>query len=217
MAFLEKLKDRILDAHTFLGMNKRDIKRNDNTIYLTRYYLFRKPFKWMPSLYLHCFHESDEDMELHDHPWRNSISFILSGSYREEYRDKNGCVQSRSVTPGMFNIIPANKFHRVDLETEKVWTIFLSGSKEKDWGFWNRDTGVYVGWREQEAKKLRTSILNQYRYLMNELLKARVAEGGNLSEALESSYVERLDELWWKLSETEQDILESEFGSGIGP
>ena len=47
--------------------------------------------------------------------------------------------------------------------------------------------------------------LDSYRSLMNELLILRETEGGELPEELESSYVERLDFLWWKLSEAEQD------------
>ena len=47
--------------------------------------------------------------------------------------------------------------------------------------------------------------LDSYRSLMNALLILRETEGGELPEEIESSYVERLDVLWWKLSETEQD------------
>jgi hypothetical protein len=52
--------------------------------------------------------------------------------------------------------------------------------------------------------------LDKYRKLMNELLILREAEGGELPDELESSYVERLDKLWWSLSQAEQGEYEAE-------
>lgn len=152
MHFLEKLKNILVDFHSSKNMEKRVITRKNNEKYLSRYYLFRKPVKWLPSVYLHCFHASDEDQELHDHPWSSSFSIILSGSYREEFRE-NGLVKSRIMKPGMINLVSGNKFHRIDLETEKVWTLFVSGPKSKNWGFWNRNTGKYVDWKTHEQNK----------------------------------------------------------------
>jgi hypothetical protein len=59
--------------------------------------------------------------------------------------------------------------------------------------------------------------LDSYRSLMNELLILRETEGGELPEELESSYVERLDFLWWKLSEAEQDEYEAELADADAP
>lgn len=47
--------------------------------------------------------------------------------------------------------------------------------------------------------------MTPYRRLLNELLFAREAEGGELPVDEESSYVERLDKLWWELSEDERN------------
>jgi hypothetical protein len=58
-----------------------------------------------------------------------------------------------------------------------------------------------------------TSFLNDYQYLMNELSKLRKASGGNLSVELESLYVEQLDDLWWRLSEKEQQAYEEELAN----
>ena len=132
----------------------RTITREDGEPYLTRYYIFRKPFKWMPSIYIHCFHSSDTDVELHGHPWGHSISFILKGSYLEEYR-VGDLVKTRILSPGMFNYIPANKYHRIDLQDKEVWTLFISGAKPKydTWYFWNRDTKEYWDWRDHNQMK----------------------------------------------------------------
>lgn len=55
--------------------------------------------------------------------------------------------------------------------------------------------------------------LDSYRSLMNELFILREAEGGELPEELESSYVERLDVLWGKLSEAERNEYEAELAA----
>ena len=122
---------------------KKEIYRLDEEKYLTRYYLIRKRFYWMPGVYLHCFHAGDHDMELHDHPWARSFSFILKGRYLEEYRVGNE-VKQRILSPGMFNFVSGDKFHRVDLLDKQVWTIFVSGARVKDWGFWCRYTDKYT-------------------------------------------------------------------------
>jgi len=124
----------------------RQIYRRDKSLYLTRHYIYRKPIKSLPSVYLHCFHASDEDLELHSHPWKFSLSLILSGSYKEEYR-VGDVVKSRILKPGDFNFITNKKFHRVDLLTPTVWTLFVSGPKTDDWGFWDRYTKAFENWR----------------------------------------------------------------------
>jgi hypothetical protein len=140
---------------TFFNLKVREIYRRDNNKYLTRYYIFRKPFKWMPSIYLHCFHSSDEDLELHNHDWHRSISFILSGSYLEERFGSNNKIITRILKPGNFNYIKDKDFHRVELKTKRVWTLFISGSKAKGngWGFLDRDTLNYVPWQEHVGSR----------------------------------------------------------------
>src|SRR5690606_6181888 len=63
----------------------RKLKRKhigwDGELYMTRFYLGRLG-KW--NFYLHRFLRGDNDRRLHDHPWANSYSIILSGSYVEE-------------------------------------------------------------------------------------------------------------------------------------
>lgn len=135
--------------------------------YLSRYYLTARPTmpdgsepfrngqvregaEWPNgpiALYLHRFHRSDEDLALHNHPWRWAVSLILTGGYSEERRIGNRVVR-RSVLPLTLNFISADDFHRVDLFEEDAWTLFLSGPKASSWGFWDRRTGEYVPWRE---------------------------------------------------------------------
>ena len=141
-------------------LEKRVVNRRDGNPYLERYYIFHgSKFKFLPGIYLHKFLSGDEDPELHNHPWGSSVSLILSGGYLEERRkDKivDGEVKrhvvSKKITPGMFNLIKKNDFHRVDLLEDYAWTIFFSGNREQDWGFWNRDTDEYVPWRDHVSK-----------------------------------------------------------------
>lgn len=131
----------------------RSIERRDGQPYLTRYYIFRKPVSWLPSIYLHEFHSSDEDVELHSHPWKYSISFLLFGKYKEYIREKHHSVKSRVLRSGNFNFVRHDKFHRIDLLTSSVWTLFISGPKVSDWGFWNQETGEYLQWEEHIRRK----------------------------------------------------------------
>lgn len=134
-------------------LKHRDIYRRDTQKYLTRHYIYRKPVDWMLSCYLHLFHSGDEDLELHDHPWDFSISLILWGSYKEERFDKNFNIITKIYKPGMINIIRGTDFHRVDLLTSKVWTLFISGRKKKNWGFIDRNTLKYWPWEEHSKHK----------------------------------------------------------------
>ncbi len=133
---------------------KKEIYRSDKGVYLTRHYLIphNRP-KWIPGIYLHCIHASDEDAELHDHPWKSAFSLILSGSYKEEVRTDYDQVMFRVLNPGDFNIIKGTRFHRLDIINGEVWTFFVSFSRHKDWGFWNRSTKVYTQWEEFEKLK----------------------------------------------------------------
>jgi hypothetical protein len=61
------------------------------------------------------------------------------------------------------------------------------------------------------------SALDSYRKLINELLILREAEGGDLPVEVESAYVERLDDLWWQLSEDDQAEYEAELAKATPP
>lgn len=130
--------------------------------YLDRYYVCGpnvkffpneiKPFlKWLPfTLYVHNFHASDEDRELHNHPWQ-AKSFILAGGYIEEYRvgpPGSRIVLQKVVSPFRFNKIGPDHFHRVDLIEDDAWSLISVGDKSGSWGFWDREKDEYAGWKE---------------------------------------------------------------------
>lgn len=97
-------------------------------------------------LYLHRFHRGDLDRELHNHPWRWSLSLILAGGYLEERRQGDRIVRRR-LRPGAINWIGQDDFHRVDLTDGECWSLFVAGPKVSGWGFWDRSSGEIIPWR----------------------------------------------------------------------
>lgn len=108
-------------------------------------------------LYLHHFHRGDDEYELHSHPWRWAVSVVLAGGYSEERLGRGGRIAWRTLGPGSINVLRANTFHRVELIEEDAWTLILTGPKRDTWGFWNRDTYLFVNHREfhQRMRELR--------------------------------------------------------------
>ena len=138
-----------------VGLKSRTIE-TDGRPYLTRFYVWpgkprtnddedsatsKLPF----AIFVHFFHRGDSDRELHNHPWKTSVSLILSGGYVEEREEG-----LRTLRPGMINVIRGTDFHRVELlkPDQGCWTIFIAGRKASDWGFKARGSNVFVPWRE---------------------------------------------------------------------
>jgi len=94
---------------------------------ITRYKLLKTR---IGNLYVHRFHRSDEDRELHDHPWF-FISLILVGGYVEE--TKTG---KRMKVPGMILFRPARWAHRTELVGgRECWTLVWTFPRSREWGF----------------------------------------------------------------------------------
>jgi hypothetical protein len=129
----------------------------DGDPYLTRYYLRRRrksatdnEAQGLVSIYLHYFHRGDEDWALHNHPWKISLSLILTNGYVEERWVKNG-IRKRKIRPGSFNIIRWSDFHRVELNRPDrgAWTLFITGPRvQEDWGFWHPKMPQFVPWQQ---------------------------------------------------------------------
>lgn len=97
-------------------------------------------------IYLHYFYRGDEDKELHNHPWKRAVSFILTGGYIEERRNEFDKVVCNFVRPRTLNIIRGSDFHRIikNPKVDHVWTLFITGERYQDWGFWDRESGKYT-------------------------------------------------------------------------
>lgn len=121
-----------------------------------------------PGILLHKFVASDKIGEIHNHPWRWSVSFILLGAYREsrsmpkrgdfiekgeiEFRE----IQTRDLLAGDINYIDANDFHRVELLDKEVWTLFVHGPRTQTWGFAKAIANETVPYRNVVSRTFRS-------------------------------------------------------------
>ena len=102
-------------------------------------YLFRwhlTPRNRYLNIYLHKFCQSDDGRALHDHPW-NSVSIMLKGSYDEVFNN-----ETKRRNAGQIFGRKATTAHRIEIVYGPVWTIFITGPKVREWGFWRPK-----GWR----------------------------------------------------------------------
>ena len=97
--------------------------------YLRRWWIL--PRNDYTNLYLHEILASDDDRALHDHPWA-STSFIIDGSYIEHL--PNG--ESHIRVAGDVIHRKAEQLHRLEIpEGGKAISLFITGPKERKWGF----------------------------------------------------------------------------------
>ena len=103
------------------------ITGRDGTPYLRRFYLLKTR---RLSIYVHEILRSDEDRELHDHPW-DFTSIILSGSYLETTRIFG--LFTFNVIKQRGNIIrhKAEDAHRLTVIDGPVWTLVFTGPKRQ--------------------------------------------------------------------------------------
>lgn len=143
MAMLCKFVAKHMNLHAIPDRTNKD------DIYLARYHTTddQKEARW----FLHNIKRPDYEEYAHNHPYRWQLSFILSGSYDEEYLeglpDRDGhpsrrlsilldnFVRKRRCR--FFNWIPNDRYHRITKLHGDVWTLFIHGPKHgKSWGFW---------------------------------------------------------------------------------
>ncbi len=107
--------------------------------YMERWYIL--PRNPRTNVYLHRILRSDDDRALHDHPWHNT-SLVLLGGYREHTPD--GVFERQ---PGdIVHRAPTDR-HRLEIDEPAV-SLFLTGAKVRDWGFWCDGGDRFVPWQE---------------------------------------------------------------------
>lgn len=116
--------------------------------YLFRWHII--PQNRSGNVYFHIQTESDPERPLHDHPW-DSTSVILAGGYIELINPAPGeseCHTSRvDRKPGDVIHRPGTWAHRLILPTHIPYSmsLFSTGPKVKDWGFWMKNGWVSYG------------------------------------------------------------------------
>jgi hypothetical protein len=115
-----------------------EIKDKDGGLYLRRFFLLGH-WKSSWALMLHCFHRSDWDRHLHDHPWP-FLSLILTRGYYEVTASGHKWYHPLSLL-----YRPATWTHRVKLDERggPVWTLVWRGKKVRSWGFHTEAGWVY--------------------------------------------------------------------------
>lgn len=146
------LRNLISDALETFGarIERRLIPRGKEKLpYLYRNFLEGKQAPdGEPGLFLHKFVSSDQEGQLHNHPWQWSASFILVGAYKETRANigakegdqilLTGQWKKRQFNAGDINFIRKDDFHRVDIVpsvADHVWTLFLHGPRVDNWSF----------------------------------------------------------------------------------
>ena len=111
--------------------------------YLLRWYLI--PRNPVLNIYVHHFLRSDDDRALHGHPWAFNCSILMQGKYLEHTPDG---VFLRRVGDSKFRwgVAP----HRVELTTGPCWTLFITGPRVREWGFYCPQG--WVSWQKFTAK-----------------------------------------------------------------
>lgn len=120
-------------------MLKRPPDRIIGDSYLHRWHLLPRN-RWF-NVYLHRYTGSDDDRALHDHPW-HSVSFLLRGRLREHLQGG----RRRVIARGWPVFRRPRMAHRLELLSEDALTLFITGPKVRDWGFY-----CPQGWRHWQA------------------------------------------------------------------
>lgn len=120
----------------------QNITRADDQPYLLRLIVFR--CAWF-AVYVHWF-MGDDDLCLHDHPWRFA-SIILRGGYWE-WTDSG----RRWYPPGSVLLRPPQWRHRIVREPGRMpVTLVVAGRKRRDWGFWTHRG--FIHWKRYSHRE----------------------------------------------------------------
>lgn len=109
----------------------------DDAVYLRRWWLVRR--NNYLNIYLHQM-ILDDDAVFHDHPYW-SVSLMLHGRLTEFYckNPPDGPRQYRSVSAGQIVFRSGRFAHQLVIPDHlrgATWTIFITGPRYKEWGFW---------------------------------------------------------------------------------
>lgn len=122
--------------------------------YMFRFWLFNpyhpckglRSYRWFRwSIRLHHIRREDLSPDMHSHPWW-ARTFILRGWYTVEYLDPIWDMEghyglqpdrlSKIMLPGDTDTLSPDTFHHItEVSPGGVWTLFITGKYENEWGF----------------------------------------------------------------------------------
>ena len=103
---------------------------------MKRWYVI--PRNRLLNIYLHHVRRDDPDKELHDHPW-HSVSWLLEGRLREVTFAEDWSERGQWIEAGSVVFRTANLAHRLEVADGGAWTLFITGPRFREWGFWCLD------------------------------------------------------------------------------
>lgn len=125
---------------------------NAEAPYLRRWWIL--PRNEGCNVYLHEILRSDEDRAGHDHPWANT-SMLIEGGYEEVvYCPERPWEEDRRVLRTAGDVVTrwAHDTHRLIVpEGGRAVSLFMTGPKLRDWGFWCPNGKGWVHWRDFTA------------------------------------------------------------------
>ena len=106
--------------------------------YIRRWWILPRN-RWF-NIYLHNILRSDDDRALHDHPWWN-VSIVLKGGYVEVLPGPGGVTDPDTFRriwrrPGSVLARRAGAAHRLEIHDRSAWTLFITGPRIREWGFY---------------------------------------------------------------------------------
>ena len=129
-------QDRFAEPDQTIGQN-----------YLERWRIIPRN-NWF-NIYLHKYTGSDNGDAPHDHMYF-SVSYLLKGELLEH------CLNKKRIIPRFFPVFRSAKgLHWLELIKGPAWTLFITGPRYRDWGFYVEGEG-WVHWKEYEKRTKRT-------------------------------------------------------------
>jgi len=116
--------------------------------YLLRWWVI--PRNRLLNIYLHCFKRSDDDRAHHSHPWLFRLSIILRSAYTEHQILAGGIVKKTIRRAGSIGFQWGASPHRIELHDGDCWTLFITGPRVREWGFFCMERG-FVHWKKFTA------------------------------------------------------------------
>lgn len=119
--------------------------------YLQRWHLIPRN-RWF-NVYLHRFEGTDMGRAPHDHPWWSvSIRLTRKAEAVERYTRSPGDPTATRHTrvPWLWPVIrSARHVHQMTILKGPMWTLFITGPKVREWGFWSG--GRFIHWQEYKG------------------------------------------------------------------
>ena len=107
----------------------KEIKSKDGILHFKRWRIISLP--WF-AIYIHGIYKADEDLHLHNHPWK-IWTMILWGGYTEELYGN----RFRIRKPGHMARVKLSDFHKIkEMIKSPTYTLAIVGRRtNEDWGY----------------------------------------------------------------------------------